>query len=69
MAEVMTARAILETGMRFDAEAGSGHHVTLDAAEHGGGQDLGFRPMELLLVGLAVPAWMSSRFCAKNARM
>ena len=53
MAEVMTARAILETGMRFDAEAGSGHHVTLDAAEHGGGQDLGFRPMELLLVGLA----------------
>ena len=53
MAEVMTARAILETGMRFDAEVGSGHHVTLDAAEHGGGQDLGFRPMELLLVGLA----------------
>ena len=53
MAEVMTARAVLETGMRFDAEAGSGHHVTLDAAEHGGGQDSGFRPMELLLVGLA----------------
>jgi len=39
--------------MRFDAEAGSGHHVTLDAAEHGGGQNEGFRPMELLLVGLA----------------
>jgi putative redox protein len=53
MAEVMTARAILETGMRFAAESGSGHHVTLDAAEHGGGENLGFRPMELLLVGLA----------------
>jgi putative redox protein len=53
MAEVMTARAILETGMRFEAESGSGHHVTLDAAEHGGGENLGFRPMELLLVGLA----------------
>ncbi len=53
MAEVMTARAILETGMRFDAESGSGHHVTLDADEHGGGEDSGFRPMELLLVGLA----------------
>ena len=39
--------------MRFDAEAGSGHHVTLDAAEHGGGHNEGFRPMELLLVGLA----------------
>lgn len=53
MAEVMTARAVLETGMRFEAGAGSGHTVTLDAAEHGGGQDAGFRPMEMLLVGLA----------------
>lgn len=53
MAEVMTTRAILVTGMRFDAESGSGHHVTLDAAEKGGGENLGFRPMELLLVGLA----------------
>src|SRR5215471_1602101 len=53
MAEVMTARAILQTGVRFEAEAGSGHHITLDAAEHGGGQNAGFRPMELLLVGLA----------------
>src|SRR6266487_1335886 len=53
MAEVMTARAILETGMRFAAESGSGHHVTLDAAEHAGGQNAGFRPLEMLLVGLA----------------
>ncbi len=52
MAEQMTATVKLETGMRFDAEAGSGHHITLDAAEHGGGQNTGFRPMELLLVGL-----------------
>ncbi len=52
MAEQMTATVKLETGMRFDAEAGSGHHVTLDAAEHGGGQNAGFRPMEMLLVGL-----------------
>jgi putative redox protein len=53
MAEIMTAQATLEMGMRFDAASGSGHHVTLDAAEHGGGQNAGFRPMELLLVGLA----------------
>ena len=52
MAEQMTAKVKLETGMHFDAEAGSGHHVTLDAAEHGGGQNAGFRPMEMLLVGL-----------------
>jgi len=53
MAEVMTVQATLEGDMRFVAASGSGHHVTLDAAEHGGGQDAGFRPMELLLVGLA----------------
>jgi putative redox protein len=53
MAETMTARATLETSMRFEAQAGSGHAVTLDAAEHDGGQNTGFRPMELLLVGLA----------------
>jgi putative redox protein len=52
MAEQMTARVKLEAGIQFDAEAGSGHHVKLDAAEHGGGQNAGFRPMELLLVGL-----------------
>src|SRR6266700_8073311 len=53
MAEQMTATVRLETGMCFDAEAGSGHHLTLDAAEHAGGQNVGFLPMELLLVGLA----------------
>src|SRR5574340_1144528 len=52
MAEQMTATVRLESEIRFDAEAGSGHHVTLDAAEHGGGQNAGFRPMEMLLVGL-----------------
>jgi putative redox protein len=53
MAETMTVQSKLATGMRFEVQAGSGHHVTLDAAEHGGGHNAGFRPMELLLVGLA----------------
>jgi len=53
MAETMTVQAKLETGMCFDVEAGSGHHVTLDAAEHAGGHNAGFRPLEMLLVGLA----------------
>lgn len=53
MAEEMTARARLETGLRFDAEAGSGHHLALDASPEHGGANAGFRPMELLLVGLA----------------
>ena len=53
MAETMTVQSKLATGMCFEVEAGSGHHVTLDAAEHDGGHNEGFRPMELLLVGLA----------------
>jgi putative redox protein len=53
MAEEMTAAAKLEAGMRFEAEAGSGHHVTLDASAHAGGAGAGFVPMEMLLVGLA----------------
>jgi putative redox protein len=53
MAEKMMARVKLEANMRFGAEAGSGYHVVLDAPEDGGGHNAGFRPMELLLVGLA----------------
>ena len=58
MANDMTVLATLETGMRFDVETGSGHHVILDAAEHNGGQDTGPRPMEMLLVALASCAGM-----------
>ena len=53
MAEEMSARVTLEARMRFTAESGSGHYVTLDADKGGGGENQGFRPMELLLVGLA----------------
>src|SRR5215467_7520529 len=53
MANDMTVRAKLETGMSFDVETGSGHHILLDAAEHNGGQNSGPQPMEILLVGLA----------------
>ncbi len=53
MANDMTVRATLETGMRFDVKTGSGHHVILDAAEHNGGQNSGPQPMEMLLVALA----------------
>lgn len=53
MTERMTARAHLLGTMRFTAESGSGHQVLLDAAAPDGGEESGFRPMELLLVGLA----------------
>jgi putative redox protein len=53
MANEMTVRATIETGMRFDVETGSGHHIIVDAAEHNGGQNSGPQPMEMLLVALA----------------
>jgi putative redox protein len=53
MAEQLEAWARLEHGMQFDSSASSGHHTLLDAADHAGGQNAGFRPMEMLLVGLA----------------
>ena len=53
MANEMTVRATLETGMRFDVLTESGHHVILDAAEHNGGQNSGPQPMEMLLVALS----------------
>lgn len=39
--------------MRFVAESGSGHGLLLDAAPELGGRNLGMRPMELLLLGVA----------------
>jgi putative redox protein len=53
MAETMMAQVKLLSGMYFEGQAGSGHTVTLDASVRDGGTDSGFRPMELLLVGLA----------------
>ncbi len=58
MANAMTVKAVLQDGMCFDAETGSGHHLLLDAAQHNGGEDKGPRPMEMLLVALATCAGM-----------
>ncbi len=49
----MKARAKLIEGMAFLGEAGSGHAVVMDGSPEYGGRNIGIRPMELLLVGLA----------------
>jgi putative redox protein len=49
----MKARAKWVEGMAFMGESGSGHAVIMDGAPEYGGRDLGIRPMEMLLVGLA----------------
>lgn len=48
----MKARVKLVQDVMFVAEAGSGHAVVVDGAPDIGGRNLGFRPMELLLMGL-----------------
>jgi putative redox protein len=48
----MKARVKWVEGMMFVGEAGSGHAVIMDGAPESGGRNLGFRPMEMLLLGL-----------------
>ncbi|HEV2509715.1 OsmC family protein [Bosea sp. (in: a-proteobacteria)] len=49
----MKARAKWVEGMAFMGEAGSGHAVIMDGAPEYGGRNIGIRPMEMLLIGLA----------------
>lgn len=49
----MKARVKWIEGMSFAGESGSGHAIVLDGAPESGGRNLGIRPMELMLIGLA----------------
>ncbi len=53
MANSLSVTSTLKGNMAFEATAGSGHSLVLDVDSSGGGSDLGFRPMEMLLMGLA----------------
>ena len=46
------ATVTLQEKVRFKAWAESGHTVTIDGPEDAGGENAGFRPMELMLLGL-----------------
>jgi putative redox protein len=48
----MKARIKWLQDVAFVGEAGSGHSVVMDGAPDAGGRNIGFRPMEMLLVGL-----------------
>lgn len=47
----MKARIKWIDGAQFVGESGSGHALVTDGPADGGGRNLGFRPMELLLLG------------------
>jgi len=48
----MKARIKWIENVAFLGESGSGHSVVMDGAPDSGGRNLGFRPMEMLLLGL-----------------
>jgi putative redox protein len=48
----MKARVKWIENVSFVGESGSGHSVVMDGAPDAGGRNLGFRPMEMLLLGL-----------------
>ena len=48
----MKARVLWVENSKFVAESGSGHSIVLDGPPESGGQNLGVRPMEMLLMGM-----------------
>jgi putative redox protein len=48
----MKARIKWVQDVMFIGESGTGHAVVMDGAPDSGGRNLGFRPMEMLLLGL-----------------
>ncbi len=49
----MKARVKWVQDVMFLGESGSGHSVVMDGAPDAGGRNVGFRPMEMMLMGLA----------------
>jgi len=48
----MKARVLWVENSKFLGESGSGHTVLMDGPPEAGGQNLGVRPMEMLLLGM-----------------
>ncbi len=48
---MVEAKVKLLVAMQFEGVSSSGHSLTMDADDASGGENKGFRPMELLLVG------------------
>lgn len=51
MPAIVEAKVTLIKNMEFSGTASSGHSLKMDAEANVGGNNTGFRPMELLLVG------------------
>jgi putative redox protein len=64
----MKARIKWIDGVSFVGEAGSGHSVVIDGAPDQGGRNVGLRPMELVLTGMAACSAVDVVQILKKAR-
>lgn len=64
----MKARIKWLDGVSFVGEAGSGHSVVIDGAPDQGGRNIGLRPMELVLTGMAACSAVDVVQILKKAR-
>jgi putative redox protein len=64
----MKARVKWIEQVAFVAESGSGHAVVVDGAPEAGGRNVGMRPMELLLAGVAACTAFDVVWILKRAR-
>ena len=49
----MESQVVWKAGLNFEGSADSGFHLSLDGSVKTGGENKGFRPIELLAIGLA----------------
>ena len=64
----MKARIKWVQDVMFVGEAGSGHSVVMDGAPDAGGRNAGFRPMEMMLLGLGGCSAFDVMFILKRSR-
>ena len=64
----MKARVKWLENVSFVAETGSGHAVVVDGAPEAGGRNVGMRPMELMLAGVASCTAFDVVWILKRAR-
>ncbi len=62
------ARVKWAGGMTFVGESPSGHSVVMDAGVESGGNDMGIRPMEMLLLGMGGCSSIDVLMILKKAR-
>ena len=64
----MKARVKWVEAVSFVAESGSGHAMVVDGAPEAGGRNLGMRPMEMVLAGVAACTAFDVVWILKRAR-